>query len=1079
MTRIRTTNELILSAIDFYRTAQPNLDTKPGTVARDIFIDGPSTQLGRLYEELARIRTAQSLRLSLGVDLDRLANNFGAIRRTGSTATGTALFTFSAVDADIAINKGDVVQANNGATYTVTNSLTVSPVFANTFRATASKFRSDLDFVGITDEFAVEVSVEATATGGLGNISKYSLISTSTPGVSNVTNAVAFGGGTAAEDDAAFRNRVLGIFSGANTGTELGYRNAILTDSATQDAVVVGPGDTLMTRDGTQVFTAEDGTKTIIQDGTGGKVDIYVFGVRLVEVLDSFIYQDQSNRGDPTDPANDFVLGQIEGDEGKTVTRRRLENIENEVLPAQPVNDIIEVSGSSSGTNFQIKTTDNLGRISGNYELIRDDGAFGGSPWGFDRVHFISDRISDFSEEVTKGRFNGQDPVTFADVLEIGSITQNLQIVNENSSVSPSDRTSIQLKHKPITNATRVFNLTTGERYVIASQNPDGDGTTNESGRIIIRGNTLPAVSDTLQVDYTWIFPFDASFDFDNRITNRNPRTVVDSVDWGFSNAVRRERQNVVISGDLTTVTVTHPVSSVISINTFVEESGTITLISGRQAVIVSADIANVVSVVRDSDSSELFDTANDDGSFSGLTVFLATDSVGDVGDDVTVVYNAEDVFTVDDVSGSSSDNIITLSDQASVSAGTTVECNYISDVRTLLPATLIPVLPALRSANGFQTTTTTQTGTQPTTHIFSSPGVIAQNLREAPSKLGLTIAGSISSGVLTITGTTFTRVEEAVFTVTTAGLEYNLSSVIKESLGLTSADSVPSNISIVRVISAEKVTTSGVEVLNVDYEFAVKGYALRDNSFIKDESIIDTSLSTTEFKLPETPDNITNAPSIGDRMRVTFYISTTDDSENVAFSKSGTLYTQKTFALVDTVARSSGFTSGPSQSATLTITNQNQPTAGTRYTATYDYLAPKTNERISVRYNHNALITDSTFTIKSTRPISADVLVKSATPVLVDVTMAIVVAPGFENSTTIVQQNALDAFTSALNAIALGTTIDESDLINVAYTVEGVDRVRPVFFNRTGEVGRILSITAAKNEYVQANNVIINIETR
>jgi len=95
MVRIRSTNDIILSAIDFYRSSVQQLDTKPGTVARDLLIDGPSTQLARLYEELARIRTAQSLRLSLGVDLDKLANNFGASRKQGSTATGTAIFTFN------------------------------------------------------------------------------------------------------------------------------------------------------------------------------------------------------------------------------------------------------------------------------------------------------------------------------------------------------------------------------------------------------------------------------------------------------------------------------------------------------------------------------------------------------------------------------------------------------------------------------------------------------------------------------------------------------------------------------------------------------------------------------------------------------------------------------------------------------------------------------------------------------------------------------------------------------------------------------------------------------------------------
>lgn len=1078
MVRIRTTNEIILSTIDFYRTSQPNLDTKPGSVARDVIIDGPSAELSRLYEELARIRSAQSLRQSLGTDLDRLAQNFGAIRKRGATAFGTAVFTLNALESDVAINRGDIVTGNNGSTFTVTSSVTMSPVFANTFRATASKLRADLDFAGINDEFAIEVPVESTSIGRLGNVSKFALSSTSTANIANVTNVTPFSGGTEAEDDSAFRTRVLSVFGGANTGTELGYRNTATNDPATLDALVIGPGNDLMTRDGTQVTEAEDGTRTIISEGTGGKVDVIVFGVRLTEILDSFIFQDQSNRGDPTDPSNDFVLGQIEGDAGKTVTRKRLENLENQILPNQPVNDLLTVTGSSSGANFQIKETDSLGRITGNFELLRDTGSFSGSPWGFDKLHFISDRIT-FSEEQTKSRFNGQDPLTFVDVLKVGSAKQNIQIINDNAAVSTSDRTSIQLSHSPITNVTRVFNLTTGERYVIASQNPDGTGLVNETGRIVIRGNTLPAISDTLQVDYTWVYNFDANFDYDNRLTTRNPRDVVDSVDWGFSNAVRREQQQIEINGDLTTVTVTHPITSVISVNTFINEVNAVGLTSGRLSVIVGTAVTNVVSVVRNSDGAELFDTSGTDGSFSGFTIFLPADTLAQGGDSVSITYNAVDNFTVSGISGSFSENIITLSSSTTILAGTTVECNYISNIRTLLPATLLPSLPALRSSNGFQTTLTSSFGTQPTTHIFSSPGIITQNLREAPSRLQLTIAGNVSLGVLTITGTTFTGVFDSVITVSSSGLQHDLSTVIKSALGLNSTSSIPATVSVVRIISVDKVTTtSGLDVLSVDNVYDVKGYQLRDNSFVKSEAVVDSTLSTTQFELPGTPSNVANAPVLGDRLRVTFYIAIADDSENVSFSKSGVLYTNKTYALVDAVTRSSGFTSGTSQTATLTIANQNQPSAGTRYVVSYDYLAPKVNERITIRYNNNSLITDTTLAMEDVRPISADVLVKAANPVSVNVTMA-VVASGFENSSTIVQQNVEDIFTSTINAVALGTTLDESDLINAAYSVEGVDRVRPVLFNLEGQIGRVLSITAKENEFIQANNVNVEIETR
>lgn len=1080
MAQIRNPNEIIISILEFLRTAQPLLDTKPGTVARDLAVDSIATQIARLYEELAGISNLQSLRLSSGSDLDRIAQNFGAVRQRGSRASGPVLLTFSSLDTDIALNQGDRVVANNGVSFQIQNSQTISPVFETAYRATAAKFRSDLDLVGITDSFAVEVLVEATTPGNSGNVSKYTVTKTNIPNINNVTNVFPFSGGRETEDDATFRNRVFSIFSGANTGTALGYQNAALSDPSVIDVIVVEPGNPLMTRDGTQVFISEDGARTIISDGTGGKVDIYILGTRLQEVIDSFIFRDLSNTGDVTNSENNFVLGQIAGDENKTVARRRLENLAAGVLPNQPANNIIQVTGSRSGSNFLEKQVDSLGRVTGNYEIVKDTGAFAGSPFGFDALSWISDRISDYEESKTKQDFNSQDPLAFTDVTEISGATQNISVTNENSTISPADRSSIQLAHFPITNVTRVFNVTTGERYVITDQNPDGDGANNETGRIIISGQTLPAISDTLQVDYTWVFSYDPYWDFDNKLGATNPRDVRDSLDWGFSNAVRRERSTLTAAGSLLRVTVAHEISSVISVNTFTEEIGSLVLSSGRVAFIAANDVTSVVSIVRDSDGAELYNTSDADGSFSGQTIFLPTDTLGGFGESVTVVYNAIDVFN-GDTQGNFNTNVITIFPSAVAVAGTIVEVNYISNISTLLPSTTLAELPAIRNGNGFDTNTSTGIGTQPTTHIYDVGGTtILSNLRQAPSVIGLNITGSISPGVLTVSGTSITGVFDAVFTATQNGLQQDLSSAVKTALGLSSNQSVPSSIRIGRISSMERVSiTSGNEVLEVLDTYDLRGYKLLDNNFVKEESVQDTSLTATQFELPGTPDNINNQPSVGDALRATFYIVDYNASENVSFSRSGLLYTNNVFAFVDSVSISSGFLSTVSASATLSLSNLNQPGARTRYRAIYDYTAPKVNERITVRYNYDRLITDVTFTVENTRPISADVLVKAATAIPVDVEMSVVVTEAFVNNIETVRQNVQDAVTAALNTQTLGSIIDSSDLVNVAYSVDGVDRVRVLFFNKSDEAGTVLSIEALDNEYIIANIVTINIESR
>ena len=219
----------------------------------------------------------------------------------------------------------------------------------------------------------------------------------------------------------------------------------------------------------------------------------------------------------------------------------------------------------------------------------------------------------------------------------------------------------------------------------------------------------------------------------------------------------------------------------------------------------------------------------------------------------------------------------------------------------------------------------------------------ILRNLRRAPSRLRLTIAGTISPGVLTVTGTSVTSVLEGVFSASANGLTHDLSSMIRRALGLTSNQSIPSTVEVIRLTSFEKVQASGIEVVAVEQTYDVFGYEIANNDFSKREALENPGLTRTQVRLPDTLTNNENLPQIGDTFRVTFYIGQNRDTENVAFSKSGTLYTQKIFAFVDAISISSGFTSGSSQTATLTVAPQNQPTQGTRYTSFYDYLAHST----------------------------------------------------------------------------------------------------------------------------------------
>jgi hypothetical protein len=1360
MVHIKSANEIVLQLIDFFKIAIPEASTAPGSVFRDL-IDSQASTTALLYEELSKISNLQSLRLVAASDLDRLAQNFGATRKNSSKSSGLALFTFSSIPAVVSINKGDIITSSNGSTFSVANGISVNPAQSNSYKSIAIKYQNDLNFLNITDTFAVEVSVIATSPGVSGNIPKYSLVRTSIPGVSNVTNTFSFTGGSDQEDDATFRNRVLSIFSGSNIGTALGYKNLALSDTSVEDAIVVGPGDPLMTRDGTQVKVNTDGSRTIISEGTGGKVDTIILGSRITQFTDTFIYRDQSNNNDPTDAKNIFTLGQIAADVGKTITRRRIDDIANGALPAQPVEEILEVTGSLSGTNFIPKSTDSLGRVSGNYELIKDTGSYGGSPFGFDKFAWTSNKISLFQEDRIKSKFNGQDNTTFTDVLTIPKVQQSISIANENSTVSSNDRSIIQLLHTPSSAATRVFNVNTGERYIVVNQNLDGTGSVNTTGRVQISGNTLPATSDILQVDYTWIVDYDGFSDYDGKVLHNNPRPVADSIDWGMSNVIRNER--VLFTQDATNTffvgTTKHPITAVVYANEFSSTNGFVSAsvvpnFSSRKAIVLSKldnPIDTVETIRLQNTNEEIYLTQEGDGFIVNtrtvvgiqikydITIVLPTDTPAIIEDATTITYNTLDTFNITNSTGNSVANQITIP-VVNVSATTSsvyLDITYVAAIQDLTVSG-ITSLPLSRGGNGFisnsnigsvngiktntsrrenQTiqingssqlyidltitstdytmiasqvvsvvdlasgkeiwnntfpgTLTTNTNSnyrlifsghnspnigenvlviyfaddnrrvQPftfTNDIFSksfqtlqfdfttnnlylpihsftaetslsfdiidpttglslgsaSDGYIAstlssglignfssttfnftniddllgkivrinnstnvnntgsfsinsyntstrilalttsvadisndqisvirladnkdlwnddgtidvstntinlpttalasagdevavllfssKNLHQSPTRLSINVADQINNtGIITVSGTTITKVADIVFTAINDGLTQNVIEAIKTFLSSTSTTVIPTNDYVVRLMSLEKVdATTNNEVLSTLATYDVFGTRINDNSFYNNEMLSGSNLTNVEFTLPSSTNNITNTPKIGDKLRITFYYATDDDSENLYFTRNGTLYTNKKFALIDRVYISSGFNA--SQSTRFTISEFNQPATGSRYKAFYDYLAPKQNERILIRYNYNKLISDVSFTIENSRPINADVLVRAARQLLIDATLNIVVKSNTIITPSIVIQNVVDRLTATINTNKLGDVISSSDLIAAAQAVDGVERARILFFNTDGQTGQQLSIAAQSDQYFVANDVIVNQEAR
>jgi Baseplate J-like protein len=1366
MVTIRSANEIILSLIDFFRLAQPDLDTKPGTVARDLFIDSQASQLSILYDQMSGISDKQSIRLVTGSDLDKLAKNYGIIRKQSTPSSGVALMTFSSIPATININQGDIVTASNGLSFTVSVGISVTPNALNFYRSVATKFSNQLAFVGITDQYAVEVTVAATSSGSQGNIGPYALTTVTTPGVSNVTNINSFQGGTDQETDSAFRNRVLAAFSGASVGTTLGYLNVALSTTGTLDAVVVGPGNVLMTRDGTITTTSSNGTITITSEGTGGKVDIYILGSILVQNSDSFIYQDKSNDNDPASPLNNFVLGQLASNANMTVTQKRVTDIAAGTLPFQPVSAILQVTGSTSGSNFVEQTTDGYGVSSGNYKLILDTGVYAGSPFGFDTFAWTDDRIRNFQDGLVKGQVNGQDGTSFTGVTEIHDVQQNLSITNENSIVT-TNRSIIQLLHAPATNVTRVFNVNTGERYIITNQNFDATTPFNNTGRIQISGNTLPSPSDVLQVDYVWVVDFDQYSDFDGLVSTQNIRTVDNSVDWGYASDVRNEIVNFVTTTGSNSFlgNTSQPIGTIVSADTFLQVDGYVqqvpsgVYVNRLEVIVTNLAVAttSVDSITWTNSNAELFDTAQANGAFintiivvgvqllNTTTIILPTDTVAVVGDMVTVYLNSTNVFQSSNTTtqGTSSGTQITIPSSLVNTTATSINLrvSYITNITNMFSAAitslptsrigngyflsnnngfnnfsvvnisrrenqlvqqnlsnqffvelnlptnaygLLPsdVLTVIRLSDGLQLWDQENQGTinngqdgnyqlildgyntpvvndrtlivyyatdtnrfQPFTFDneiiktridsltfdqslntfviplveftaqasglnfqvldvndnlsffnvvdgyltldgsnqanISSPSInfdtlpdltnkmvrivgaqnvnndgyynitgytigtnnititnilnkitadqicvirvldgqevwnyggtidVAnnqlvlpvgtnaaagdlvyvmffnfQNIRQAPTRLIATTQDqTVNPGTITIAGPTLGLVKNVSIVSTSTGLTVNIQQAIQTALGLTSASSIPSNIQIIKLIAMSKVVlapNNEVEETLVTYD--VTNTTIANNLYYTNQMLQNTALPNLSCTLPNTINNTmlvgttSNVPTLGDTLLVTFYFVTNGDSENITYTRNGTLYTHDRFMLINKMYAASGF--GASQATNFMTTSYTQPTLGAKYNAFYDYLAPQQNERIVISYNYNQLITNATFNVETARPINADVLVKQAVLVLLDLTMNVVIATNYLSSSTTVLQNLRSALLTALTTTELGEEVDQFTLISIAQGIPGIARARILYFNVDGTIGSTLMVQAQQNQYFNPNNVIINTES-
>jgi len=1094
----RSYSEIVTSMTNRLRLTQPNLDTKPGTVACDLFIDIQAEQIESLHKSLMLVTEKQSPDKAVGRDLDRWALNFGIIRKSGTPASGLVVFTVDDLTVDIPIPAGTIVSSRNGMSFKTIGSYLMSSTEKNKHAATANRLKKSLNLAGINDSYAVEVSVEASRAGSSGNISTFQIISSNLNSSAKVTNIGSFNRGSNTESDNAFKSRIFAVFSGANTGTAAGYRNAALGISGVLDVLIVEPGNTLMERDGTETIEINDGSYRILNSGTGGKVDLYVLGSKLEEVVESFVFTDFSGTGDVTDERNDIIPGLQGLDETLTSEERRVLAFKTGAVPLQPIDSIISVIGSSSGILAEASLDTNK-NVTGNYKLEKDTNIeTGGSPFGFDKVVFVSNTKDVIGETIIKTDTNSIDALRFTEINDLDNIYEDIQVSSENSTISSANRGIVYLSHKPITNVTSVVNTTTGEVYTIKSSNIDQTTGLNTTGEIEITGKTLPTSADVLSIDYIWRLFFDRYIDYNGEISPSIfiDEDVADSIDWGVANGITREEATVSKTDDGLEyqVTTDYNISRVLSVFTAIPTTAIASMIQISDSLsvlglILASSEDSVVNVVSITDSAglEVYKTKNNDGSFSGREIYFSSDSPALSGSTYNVLYNKVELYSIENSDGSFADKIIIMP-SADILEGaevlTTVNdlyltddviyVDYVADISTLLPSKSLSDLPAsgLAGSNAIVdgTFSIIEDSSQPIFYTFDSTNNPSTISRFGPSRLAVDISGSTTSGKIKLAGTTLSRTEFTVYAgVSVSGLTINLNSELKTFFKVTS---LPSSLGIARLDKIEVVDTGEV--------YDLSGYFIKTSSYDFHSASKNTSLTNYQVTLPSTQNNSSISLSSGQQLKISLLLFNTADFEELFFSEDGTIYTNKVFGRVDKISVSSGFRSSVGTLVgSISIAMKNQPENSNTYLVDYDFKSPKEGERITIRYNLNKLITSVTSGLEEVRSITADVLVKEAFELLVDVSGEILVNKDAEKSSSTIKENVENAVVNLLNASVLGGTVDYSDIISIATSINGVDSINVSLFNEKDSTGRRSYIKALDNQTITANNVSFKVVSR
>ncbi|MNM94329.1 Baseplate J-like protein [compost metagenome] len=135
----------------------------------------------------------------------------------------------------------------------------------------------------------------------------------------------------------------------------------------------------------------------------------------------------------------------------------------------------------------------------------------------------------------------------------------------------------------------------------------------------------------------------------------------------------------------------------------------------------------------------------------------------------------------------------------------------------------------------------------------------------------------------------------------------------------------------------------------------------------------------------------------------------------------------------------------------------------------------PVENETLTINYSWNSMIEDLQNKVEDKRILTADVLLKQAREVSIEIKVDVV--PYSEVSSTDVKTSVINKITSYINNVKqLGGTVNRSDIVSVVRTTPGVKSVdiENIYISRANGIPE-KELTAEGYEYFELSSVIVN----